>query len=362
MLQLKQLVFFAIFCSSVALKGEHERSRSLNEGPPGKDWGDDWTPPPKKPKQPEKKVEHAGGKKDNNKGKKQAKGKKCEYETPPTKPPTKNWGRYLDETDYDDEEDEVMICKPFKKGGSCEKLEVGEDLTIPEDAEGTVEGSIKLEMSAKTDDAVEKMGKALKRAAMMTAGCNSRQRMLEAGDEAELEIGLEGISMDSDLIKVSDGKQIAQGAFCSYLRKFLMVFFSPLDCTQTNDEENCNEFESQLKVFYSGDATDLHIASMVTEFSSNVLDEAKNGAYEDFADVFWVEASSSSGLSSSLSSRNSEGGANVGAIVGGTIGGLALVGAVVGGVLLYKRRKAAVSPITVVDSEDGEGFNVNLFG
>lgn len=231
-----------------------------------------------------------------------------------------------------------MVCKPFKKGGSCEKLEVGEDLAIPEDAEGTVGGSIKLEMNAKTDDAVEKMGKALKKAAMMTAGCNSRQRMLEAGDEAELEVGLEGISMDSDLIKVSD------------------------DCTKTNDEENCNEFESQLKVFYSGDATDLHIASMVTEFSSNVLDEARNGAYEDFADVYWVEASSSSGLSSSLSSRNnSEGGANVGAIVGGTIGGLALVGAVVGGVLLYRRRKAAVSPITVVDSEDGEGFNVNIF-
>jgi len=213
MLQLKQIVFLAIFCSSVALKGVHETSRSLNEGPPGKDWGDDWSPPPKKPKQPAKKVEEVGGKKDKNKGKKQAKGKKCEYETPPTKPPTKNWGRYLDETDYDDEEDEVMICKPFKKGGSCEKLEVGEDLTIPEDAEGAMGGSIKLEMNAKTDDAVEKMGKALKKAAMMTAGCNPRQRMLEAGDEAELEVGLEGISMDSDLIKISD------------------------DCTQTNEKK-----------------------------------------------------------------------------------------------------------------------------
>lgn len=135
---------------------------------------------------------------------------------------------------------------------------------------------------------------------------------------------------------------------------------SPVSTVCENTEsENCTEFGSSLTVYFSGNATNDDINSMLTQFSGAILEGASNGDYDEFAEVYWV-GTTSEGVkhgaftSSASGTRGESGGANVGAIVGGVIGGLALVGVAVGGFLFYKKRQgAAVGPS---EGGEGEGF------
>eukprot|EP00547_Thalassionema_nitzschioides_P016065 CAMPEP_0194233584 /NCGR_PEP_ID=MMETSP0158-20130606/1523_1 /TAXON_ID=33649 /ORGANISM="Thalassionema nitzschioides, Strain L26-B" /LENGTH=359 /DNA_ID=CAMNT_0038966525 /DNA_START=54 /DNA_END=1133 /DNA_ORIENTATION=- len=359
-MQFRSVFFLSLLCSpAVALKGNRLLSESLLSA---KDTNEEKTN--KLSGKKEEVSEEGVGKKGALSSKKgEAKGKKCKVDptadldgendaesTQDEESRRLGFGHHLRRLNVTDEDDEyLLVCKPFKKGGgACKTLLEGEVPAVPsEDVEQLAGGSLTLEMHPKTDDAVEKMGRALKEVALATAGCVVPVRKLEATNvtnATESEVELDGMNMDG-LEEVSNL------------------------CTNTDEEyqENCTQFGSLLTVYFSGDATDDHVSSMMNQFTGAVLDEATDGKYDEFADIYFIGATSS-GVSSSASTRNNseDGGANVGAIVGGVIGGLALVGAAVGGFLFYKRRQGGerVSPITAVDSQDGEGFLVlpNLFG
>merc|ERR1712045_1033520 len=99
---------------------------------------------------------------------KKAKGKKCNSR--------KNQQRLRSLEEADEEGD--VACLDLKKIGKCDDLRAGKYPEIPEAADGSRRGAIKVELTAKSDNAIEKISQALEEVALAAAGCNA-ERMLQ---------------------------------------------------------------------------------------------------------------------------------------------------------------------------------------
>jgi len=260
-------------------------------------------------------------------GKKTTKGKKCKKSSNINDTEDDEKFQRLQESE-DIEDENLAECLAYGLDANCAALFAGREPSVPENADAVVGGTIRMEITAKDKNAIERMNKALTVAALNAVGCNisSSERMLQSGGtKTEAMVSFNGMTVDG-LSKISD------------------------DCLISGVEENCTLLESSITLFYSGNATAEHLNSMAYSISDAVIEKSEKGDYDDFASVHYVEAAIGE-FSTQLKSQS-----NMGGIVGSVLAMLALAAAGGAGYMYYKNLKGKPVKFSNPLSRQGDPF------
>lgn len=224
--------------------------------------------------------------------------------------------------------EDLLDCLVLGTDADCSALLAGESPSVPDSADGAAGGTLKLEVTLKSEDTVEQLRRSLEKVALTVVGCDASgsERKLQAGNETNTTtaVVLNGLTV-GELSKVGN------------------------NCSISGVEENCTILETPFTIYFSGNATVDHLNSMAYLLSDTVLAESDNGDYDEFADVHHVEAIVDEGaLDGNLveSPKTAMNGANILGIVGGAVGGLAVVTGGAAGYMYYQSRQgASVNPL-----------------
>eukprot|EP00548_Thalassiothrix_antarctica_P012804 CAMPEP_0194174846 /NCGR_PEP_ID=MMETSP0154-20130528/8990_1 /TAXON_ID=1049557 /ORGANISM="Thalassiothrix antarctica, Strain L6-D1" /LENGTH=353 /DNA_ID=CAMNT_0038888441 /DNA_START=21 /DNA_END=1079 /DNA_ORIENTATION=+ len=156
----------------------------------------------------------------------------------------------------------------LKTNADCEALLSGETPIVPDSSDGLASGMLKLEVTSKSEDALELMSRNLDKVALTLVGCDATklERKLQTIDEtnATLAVALDGIIV-GELSEVSNA------------------------CPNSEIKENCTLLETSFTIYFSGNATYNHLASMAYSFSDTVISESDKGEYDKFIDLYYVD-------------------------------------------------------------------------
>eukprot|EP00548_Thalassiothrix_antarctica_P008289 CAMPEP_0194130072 /NCGR_PEP_ID=MMETSP0152-20130528/1222_1 /TAXON_ID=1049557 /ORGANISM="Thalassiothrix antarctica, Strain L6-D1" /LENGTH=375 /DNA_ID=CAMNT_0038824493 /DNA_START=54 /DNA_END=1181 /DNA_ORIENTATION=+ len=311
-------------------KGEGEKEKDNKEGDKKKD--DKEGDKKKDNKEGEKKK--GGSKKENSNKKDKESKKKCKEDKKKKDTESDRSRRLNDESENSDDMDSNDMstenepeCLDIKVNADCDALkdalDEGRDLSVPENADDSASGVLKLEATMKEDDAMEQMDAALDKLALSLSNCKnsnkSRRKLQDSDDEENSDAELNGITIDT-------------------LEK------STNDCSESDDSD-CVLYETPFTIYFSGDVSNDHLYAMAYELADEVKEESDSEAYDEYANIHYVSATISEGdLIEAEKSREKASG-NIGGIVGATVGGVAVVGGGTAGYMYYKSRQgAAVNP------------------
>jgi len=216
-------------------------------------------------------------------------------------------------------DDDLLDCPLFVVDADCSVLETGGSPSVPDSADGAVGGTLKIEVTSKMEGAAVEMKNSLEKMVLKVVGCDTTnlQRKLQ---ENEM-----NTTQGSQLNGIMIGDMSTVGSDCSAIG------------------QNCT-METLFTIYFSGNTTLNDLQSMAYSLSDTVLSESDDGEYDDFVDVYSVEATLDEDTLDGVlveSPKTASEGPNLAGVVGGTVGGLAVVGSAAAGYMYYKTRKSA---------------------
>jgi len=232
--------------------------------------------------------------------------------------------KHLPKGDKEDEEDNIdyheeVDCPLVITKSDCDGLRSGK---IPS-SDGTAFAALNLEITTKSDDAIEQLDRALDEAALIGMKCPvyGSNRELQEMNDPPIEISLVTL----------DGYSVGE------LRKA-----SSVNCTK--GKKDCTVYQTPFTMYYSGDATPAHVDSFASSLEDAAKRKVDDDEYRKVATVHHVYVDESS-LSLIVESKSLVRSIPVGVIAGATVGALALLGSIAG--LLYtKKRTGSFNPFS----------------